>query len=249
MIGGLSRGLVAAAIGQDASARYTREVHAVCGSSLIAHWPLDERTGTVARDTSGNACHGAYTGVDLGQAGIGDGRRAPYFPGASSGVNIYSAGLATAFNGAAGWISLWGKVAPGAWTDGKIRIALRIAVDANNWLWVAKGNTNNNIAVTYMAGATSVGYDVAMDTLDWFHIGLTWDHEADEVRIYLYGVQQGPTITGLGVWAGAPAPDSAVIGAHSTGWAAGFSGWLAHVTCGTGALTPTQMALIGGIGG
>ncbi len=40
----------------------------------IAYWPLWEASGSVAFDLAGNALHGAYTGVTLGQVGVGDGR-------------------------------------------------------------------------------------------------------------------------------------------------------------------------------
>ena len=62
-------------LGQDAAGLaavllYSEKVLAL---SPIAYWPLWEAAGAVAEDISGNGFDGAYTGVTLGQTGIGDG--------------------------------------------------------------------------------------------------------------------------------------------------------------------------------
>ena len=50
-------------------------------------------------DISGNGFDGAYTGVTLGQDGIGDGNTCPLFDGANDFLDFYSAGFSSAFNG------------------------------------------------------------------------------------------------------------------------------------------------------
>ncbi|MFV1969356.1 MAG: hypothetical protein ACC628_28375, partial [Pirellulaceae bacterium] len=59
-----------------------------------------EASGSISDDLSPQGNDGAYTGVTLGQPGIGDGRTCPLFDGANDYNNIYSAALNTDFDGA-----------------------------------------------------------------------------------------------------------------------------------------------------
>ena len=55
-------------------ATYYKKVLATEPANLLAYWPLNEGSGSVADNLEGTAARdGAYTGVTLGQAGIGDG--------------------------------------------------------------------------------------------------------------------------------------------------------------------------------
>src|SRR3990172_10333685 len=102
---------------------------------LLAYWMQAEGSGAVALDTSGNSRTGAYTGVDLGQAGIGDGKTCPWFDGANDYNNVYTTSLRDAFNGSEGTVAIWAKVNSAAvWTDGANRIIFRLRVDGNNYV-------------------------------------------------------------------------------------------------------------------
>ena len=102
---------------------YFKRVLAIDPTHLLGYWPLWEPGGSVAYDISGHNRHGAYTGVTLGHAGIGDGNGCPFFDGANDYANIYSASLASAFNGAEGTVAVLLKVAKaGVWTDGTNRM-------------------------------------------------------------------------------------------------------------------------------
>ena len=68
-------------------AAYSKRIQEFSGN-LVAHWPLNERSGTVAYDLSGNGNDGAITGATLGQAGIGDGLTSQGFDGATSFIDI-----------------------------------------------------------------------------------------------------------------------------------------------------------------
>ena len=90
----------------------------VLGYSPIAYWPLWEASGATAEDISGNGFDGAYTGVTLGQEGIGDGNTCPLFDGANDYVDIYSAGFAGALMRLRVPLTGWMKVFnAGVWTD------------------------------------------------------------------------------------------------------------------------------------
>ena len=69
---------------------------AVAPGTLLALWPLDETSGTVANDISGAGRNAAYVStVTLGQPGLGDGQPAARVAGTGA-VNFYTAALAAA---------------------------------------------------------------------------------------------------------------------------------------------------------
>jgi len=209
----------------------------------IQYLPMDEPSGSVAFDRSGNGRNGAYTGVALGQPGIGDGRTAPSFDGATSFNNVYSASLAAAFSGAQGSLVIWGKVsASGVWADGIARRMIYLAVDTNNRVSLVKSNTNNEVDYLYVAGGTTKSGGVtSFSPLTPFCIGLTWDKAGDAVKFYVNGPQSGATVTGLGVFAGSLASTTTLIGAISTAPANVWNGLLAHAAVFNRTLSAAEM--------
>jgi hypothetical protein len=209
----------------------------------IAYWPLWEGAGAVAYDISGNARNGAYTGVDLGQVGIGDGRACPWFDGTGDYVNIYSAAFAADLDGAEGSAMVWPRVnSAGAWIDGATRDVLTLAADGNNYIKLRKSAVNNTAFWEYKAGGVSKSVSVITSILPYACWVLTWSAAGDEVRAYLNGVQQGTTQTTLGIWAGPLAPTFCTIGAASTVPAAVFHGWEAHAAVWNRALPLAEVA-------
>ncbi len=125
---------VARPLGYYLPSNYAHKVLATDQPHLLAYWPLSEVAGSVAYDFSGNARHGAYTGVTLGKTGIGDGDTCPFFDGANDFVNIYSVSLRDAFNGAEGTAMIWAKVFNvGVWTDGAYRNTLHLHTDGSTY--------------------------------------------------------------------------------------------------------------------
>lgn len=223
----------------------------------IAYWPLWETSGMVARCLVNTAQNGTYTGVTLGQAGIGDGNTCPLFDGANDYCDIYTAAFKDAFalyndptgllDESEGTVMVWAKVAnAGVWTDGADRFLLQLAVDANNRLLCAKTITNNRLFLKYAAGGAFEDQAInGMTTIEWMCLGMTWSKSAGangEVKHFLNGVQQGATDTALGVWVGNLAAAATTIGASSTGPAEPWHGWLAHCAVWDTPLTPTQIA-------
>lgn len=210
----------------------------------IAYWPMDEQSGTVSVDQSGNGRNGAYTAVTLGQPGMGDGRTAASFDGATSFNNIQSVSLAAAFNNQEGTLAAWVKVsAAGVWTDGAARLIIRLAADTNNEVLIDKHTVNNQWLARYVAGGTSKSTAFASGgSLAWNHLAITYSKSGDAVKIYLNGVQQGATLTALGVWAGALA--SSLIGAYPPAPTLVFSGTLAHGAVFPSALAAAQVAIL-----
>jgi hypothetical protein len=192
----------------------------------IAFWPMDEPSGSVAFDRSGNGRNGAYTGVTLGQPGPGDGRSAPSFDGATSYNNVFTPSLAAAFNGQQGSFLCWGKVnAPAVWTDGVTRRMILFQVDASNRVGIFKPVANNEIDMLYVAGGTALGAaKTSFNPIIWFHVGLTWDKSVNagvgEVRFYVNGTVITPVSTGLGTFAGALSSTQTLLGSLNIGAAA-----------------------------
>lgn len=222
---------------------YSQKVLGLFGSSLIAYWPLSEASGSTANDISGNGRNGAYTGVDLGQSGIGDGKTSPYFDGVNDYVDIYSAGLASAFNGAEGSLLLWFKVyAASVWSDATLRYMVEIKADSSNQLYILKHTIANRISFYYVAGGTSKNINATgLTSLLFFSLGFTWSKSNNRLRAYVSGIQSGTDQTGLGTWAGVPAATNTLIGAYSKNPTYVTSGYLAHALILNREATPAEM--------
>jgi hypothetical protein len=217
----------------------------VLGYSPIGYWPMNEAAGGTAFDYSGNGFDGSYTGVTLGQAGIGDGETCPYFDGANDYNNVYSAGFIASFDGTKGTFSIWVKVSDvSVWTDSTTDSAFDFDADGvDNIIRIDKSAVNNRLDYFYKAGGIlkSVLKTSISDT-GWMHLGLTWDKTADEMKAYYNGSQEGSTQSGLGTWAGNPLSTRCIIGAQSTTPALPWNGNLAHPAIWDSALTPAQIA-------
>jgi hypothetical protein len=213
---------------------------------LIAYFPLDESSGLVAYDRSGNGRNGAHTAVTLGQPGIGDRRTTGSYNGTTSYTNIYSAGLASAFSGAEGTLVVWAKVAnAGVWTDAAIRYIAGLQVDTNNRLRIVKWSTNNSLTLAYTAGAATKQAAPTLTDVGWFSAGMTWSKSTDQALFYVKGVATGAAQTSLGTWAGALSATSCNLGANVNTPTYPWSGLIGHAAFWSTALTPAEMAYLG----
>lgn len=231
---------------------YHRKVLNMFGSSIVAYWPLWEASGAAAPlDISGNGYNGAYGATTAkptpGAAGIGDGHTSTSFDGGDL-INVYSLGLAGAFSGVAGTLLAWGKVSgSGVWTDGTQRFIARLVADDNNYVFIDKRTTSNNLRVLYSAGGTAKGVTTTYSATGWFHYGVTWDKNAGasgQLKVYINGAQSGTTQTSLGTWAGTLSATNAAIGATGSGGGSNWSGWLAHVLLLDRAATSAEVAKV-----
>jgi len=185
----------------------------------IAYWPLWEASGSVAYDISKNGLHGAYDTVTLGQDGPGHGRSCALFDGANSFVNLYSAALNTAFDGAEVTFVIRCKMSDvSQWSDDGQYHLFRFAADANNQTLIKK-QTDNTIIGQVRSGGTWVdkSQDCSGFTDDWYCFALTVSETNDRLRFFSNGVQLGLTQTGLGNWAGNLDATMALLGGWSTG--------------------------------
>lgn len=224
---------------------YARRVLTAAGVLPIGYWPLGELSGNAAICPFNAALNGAYTGVAFNYPGIGDGRSAPFWDGANDYCNVYTAGLASAFNALAGTVMIWLRVASASvWADGVQRVVLRLAADNNNEIGINKQTAANTLRAYYRAASTTSAATFTTNTLDWLCYGLTWDKAADQVKQYANGVQQGATVTGLQTWTGALGSTICNLGALITTPTNVWSGTLAHAAVWGKALSANVMAAL-----
>jgi len=219
----------------------------IIGYSPIAYWPLWEAGGSTAEDQSGNSYNGTYHDVALANAVGPDGDDVPYFDGSDDVVDIYSAGLNTAFDGAEGTIIGWAKVnATTRWTDGADRMCIQLWSDSANFLRASKEYRANRFYFHYVAGGTVENITItSFSPTTWFHWAMTWSKTANEVKAYLSGAQAGSTQTTLGTWAtpGDLDSDATVIGARAIATPINeWWGWLAHIAVFDSALSGAAIA-------
>jgi len=172
----------------------------VLATGPLALWPLSETSGTTASELvfGGN---GTYTGATLNAATFA-GSPAPTFAGTiSSYADLYSAGLASAFNASAGTALVWARVASTFWTDGVGATLFNFGADGNNVVRVDKAG-NNQLRGTHAAGAVFKSVLFTVTPVVWFQVGLTWSVANDRVRVFYNGAQQSTNQTALGTWAG-----------------------------------------------
>lgn len=217
-------------------------------ANLIGYWPLGEPVGNAARNLSQySGLNGAHTATAVGEF-LADARgmgKCSVYDGTNSFTNIYSAKLASSFNGAEGTLLIWAKVASaGVWTDGGERLPAIISVDGDNRIFLEKYATENVLSVTYSAGATTktVSDSSLSGSLAWFCLATTWSKSADAMKLYINGAQVGSTQTSLGTWAGSPS--ACLVGAYSVTPQLPWSGSHSHCALWSKALTPGQIAYL-----
>ncbi len=221
----------------------------VIDTSPIAYWILGEAAGAIAVDQIDSpAQDGAYTGVTLGQPGIGDGNTAPLFDGANDFVNIHSAALVAAFDGQEGTLAIWGRVSGvGVWADGISRTLIQLRVDGGNRIRIIKNIGVNQIRYDYSAaGVNEIITQAGVTTVDWWMGAITWSLSAGingEVKAYFNGVQEGATSVALGVFVGNIINGRTNIGADNTAGPSNiFDGFAGHGIVWDRPLTQPELA-------
>lgn len=232
-------------LGQDGAGLSSSYSGKVLSYSPIAYWPLNEATGTNANCLVNSAQDGTYTGVTLGQTGIGDGNTCPLFDGTNDYVDIYSAALNTAFSGTAGTMVIWAKVFNAAvWADTNSRMAVSLSDIGNeNRVKLRKSTTNNRLDAIYNqggAGDVTVSRDPGPST-SWLHMAMTWNVAATALTFYVTGLASATDTIAAG-WVQLFDSDKCAIGSHDTTPSQCWYGWLAHCAIWDSVLTPAQIA-------
>lgn len=193
---------------------------------------------------SDGAQNGAYTGVTLGQPGIGDGRTAPLFDGANDYNNIYTVALAGAFNGAEGTLMMWHRVsAAGVWADGSLDVGIYLRANGNNQVYFQKLVAVNTFEIKYVAGGVGITRNPITSTTAWFQVAITWSALANIAQAYFNGIPFG--LPGaVGVWAGALSVGNTRIGAFDAVPNFPWNGLLAHCAVWARPLVAAEVAAL-----
>ena len=206
---------------------YAQRVRSLFGSALIGYYPLDEASGAVVYDRSGNGRNGAYVNSPtLSNLLAPSGKLAPLFTGASTQyINLVTSGLQTAWPGQEGSVSFWTKADSAARWDNATDTHLFVAsVNGSNAVAIHhQGVTAKSIRATYTAGATLKGGNYTLYYPSaWVHVSFSWSKAADQL-VMRYNGAPTPTVTALGTWTGTPITlriAAATGGAQWTGWLA-----------------------------
>jgi lysophospholipase L1-like esterase len=180
--------------------QYWKRMKRLFGANLLQYLPLWDASGTVATDISGNGRNGAYNSPITLASGISPaGKPCPLL--ATRSINVTSAALSAAFNGAEGAVGGFAQVTAGAWSDGLGHYLLRLQIDTGNRLFVYWGPTANSLVANYIAGATTESFSYPINYSGWFHWLLSWSKSNERARLYINGVPVVETAN-LGVWSG-----------------------------------------------
>jgi hypothetical protein len=203
-----------------------------------------KQTDILASSAGLGLLDGDHTAVAVGQTGQ---YRIPIvasYDGATSYTDIDSAELNSIFDPTKGTLMVAARVAnAGVWTDGGLRMLTFLSVDSNNWIFIRKTNTANQIAFEYRAAGVS---EFVLDTslsggTDLFSVTLTWEYPGNMVA-YINACQVGSPQAIAGVWAGNLA--AAILGAAETVPTQVWHGDLAYPTLFNEPLTQPEIAAI-----
>jgi lysophospholipase L1-like esterase len=205
-----------------------------------AYYPMDETSGTVVTDRSGNGRNGAYKGSgepQLNQTGSGDGKGAPLFDASNDYANLAASGLPAAFDGAEGSVSIWLNANVDA-----SRYAFFLSADASNQVYIRKQATANQFICVHSGGGTGKTAVLTLTLNAWYHLVWTWSATAGIARVWVNGMLGAGPAAGLGTFAGTPTV--CVIGASSAAGASAWGGKLAHLALFRSALKVGDIAIL-----
>jgi Concanavalin A-like lectin/glucanases superfamily/Bacterial Ig domain/Purple acid Phosphatase, N-terminal domain len=219
------------------STDFTFTTTAPVTTGLVAHWALDDGSGTTATDSSGNGNTGSLVNGPVWSTGVL--AQALTFNGAGSYVNVPHT---AALNAYPLTIAAWIKT--GATTAVSAIVNKFVAGTSNGYqLFV----DNGRLCAWYLRDAANYVYDGTSCTLAaagfvdnrWHHVSFVVD--AAGGRLFIDGVQR--TALGWAGTAGAPSTTQPVhLGDYAGAAGAVFSGLLDDVRIYNRALSPTEIS-------
>jgi lysophospholipase L1-like esterase len=184
--------------------QYWQQIKVLFGSSLIAYWPLNDASATVATDASGNGHDGVIEGATPGVHPL-DGMGRYGFDGINDDGVLYSAGLASAFNVSEGMVSVWFKMLTAAdWENATIRMISWIGGTDYEVSIYKDAETNYILMKITQNGITKQHVIWGYAGAGWQNLAITWSVANNRNRFYRNGklmseqvvTQHTGTITG-----------------------------------------------------
>mgnify|MGYP003116770401 FL=1 len=147
-------------------------------------------------------------------------------------------GLANDISTTAGTVSAWVKLD----STSANGVVFKASVDTNNQVGMIYLNSAQQMRFQYKAGGTSKLIDQAFayegnDT--WYHIMITWDTDADEMKAYINSSAVGSTQSSLGTWSGSI--DAVDVGKNSLADNSYFTGHIDQVSVFTSVVSATTL--------
>lgn len=207
----------------------------------IAYWKLDDTSGSVATDYSGNGFHGMYSGATLAGDTFLNGDPAATFDGVNDLVNVYSSGLASDFNPHEFTLVFPFRVSASIWTDGIHRVLGQFYANSTTYTQMHRPNPSNRIDAVFRSGAIKTASASGLTSTNWMIAAMTVSESDDYLKLYINGSQTG-SVNSLPAWPGDTI--SAANIARSTTGGNYWSGSIAHVAVFDYALSPAQITSI-----
>jgi len=205
--------------------------------TLVGYWPLNEGTGTVAYDYSGNNATGSWQGTPSGSNGYynrGGPQNASYAGYFNGSAYVYYPGSASFFPPSAITVSIWIQTTStlnGAWVNANG--VYEMSIKSTN-LWWYLTTTGGNPVVIISGSKVFDG--------KWHYVVGTYDTTTGVAVVYVDGVQAGQNTGNTGGIA--TTTSAAAIGAYNGGGGPGSSvvGNMYDVRIYNRALSATQIA-------
>jgi hypothetical protein len=226
---------------------YMKKVLSIDPANLAVYFLMNEASGLTADNTEGTGARdGTYSGVTLGQPGIGDGNTCPYFDGVNDLMHFGTASLETACISDEMTIACWAKVANvGVWTDSTVRYVMGFTYGAaTDAIIMLKSATDNRLQwqAEWGNGGPKPLLINGISETGWMHLAATLSVASDEFINYYNGVAQS-TQTGFLTQSDFTIDAvRTIVGARVWTPADPWLGWLAHAAIWTSVLTPAQIA-------
>lgn len=184
-------------------ATYWQKVLATRPTSIVGAWALNETSGTVATDASGNGNHGTYSGVLLNGAIHPDGLSAPRWDGVNDAVTIPSS---SNLNPTQITICAWVQADDTGYWRGIVS-----KTDAATWGTGYGLFFSSDQSLTGFVGSYGSGLSATFAINDWVHLCYTRDSTTQT----LY--QNGSIISSAAAAGVSVATDDLYIGLQSGG--------------------------------
>src|SRR3990167_2897975 len=170
----------------------------VWDSNFKGVWHLPDGTTLSVADSTSNTNNGTNNSATAATGKIDGGAATD---GTSQYVDVVA--IAGEFSGTAGTASFWiNSTESRSFRD---MLHFRDDTGGNNHEVSFYRNSSGSVVRKYLAGGTSSSVsESASNILDgsWHNIVMTWNKNADEMKVYTDGAQVGSTQTGLGTWSG-----------------------------------------------
>jgi hypothetical protein len=175
-------------------------VQADLQDGLVAYFKLDDGSGTVAADASGNGNDGTLIGTNLGWAMGYDGAALACNVPVATEVEDRLEFPTTGMSVTAGTVCTWGYLAdPQPTTSGRYFFGHTTQPQFSNriQIYMQDGTTDSRLLDIGMGDAHSAKTDIQeMPMEEWLHVALTWNNGAYTVYVNGEKVSEG-TYTGL----------------------------------------------------